>query len=277
MTKARDIASAAPAPSTVSATEIGYLDGVTSAIQTQIDGKQAANANVSTTELGYLDGVTSAIQTQLDGKTAKSTLTTTGDIYYASSANTPARLGIGSTGQVLTVASGIPSWAAAASGGMTLLSTTSLSGTSTSVSITGTGYVGLYITVSDMSVTQAGQMYFRLNSDSGSNQYRWTGTFLDGATNALSSGVNTAVVQSFNAETTQTDMYWNIQIFNSEDTATYKAGRWMTMQNRYSDNRIELEGGIFSYQSTSAITNFTLFTGTAGTFSAGSIKVYGVK
>jgi hypothetical protein len=82
MSKARDIASAAPAPSTVSATE-----------------------------LGYLDGVTSAIQTQLDAKTAKSTLTTTGDIYYASGANTPARLAIGSTGNVLTVAGGIPSWA----------------------------------------------------------------------------------------------------------------------------------------------------------------------
>ena len=54
MSKARDIASAAPAPSTVSATE-----------------------------LGYLDGVSSAVQTQLDAKTAKSTLTTTGDIYYA--------------------------------------------------------------------------------------------------------------------------------------------------------------------------------------------------
>ena len=91
MTKARDIASAAPAPSTVSATE-----------------------------LGYVDGVTSAIQTQLDAKTAKSTLTTTGDIYYASGANTPARLGIGSTGNVLTVASGIPSWAAPAGGGKVL-------------------------------------------------------------------------------------------------------------------------------------------------------------
>jgi hypothetical protein len=116
MTKARDIASAAPAPSTVSATELGYLDGVSSAIQTQIDGKQAANANVSTTELGYLDGVTSAIQTQLDGKTAKNTLTTTGDIYYASSANTPARLGIGSSSQVLTVSGGVPTWATPAGG-----------------------------------------------------------------------------------------------------------------------------------------------------------------
>ena len=39
MTKARDIASAIPAPSTVSSTELGYLDGVTSAIQTQINAK----------------------------------------------------------------------------------------------------------------------------------------------------------------------------------------------------------------------------------------------
>ena len=60
-----------------------------------------------------------------------STMTTTGDILYASSANTPARLGIGSTGNVLTVASGVPSWAApASSSGMTLVSSTSFSGVS---------------------------------------------------------------------------------------------------------------------------------------------------
>jgi len=38
-------------------------------------------------------------------------MTTTGDIIYEASAGTAARLGIGSTGQVLTVAGGIPSWA----------------------------------------------------------------------------------------------------------------------------------------------------------------------
>jgi hypothetical protein len=38
-------------------------------------------------------------------------LTTTGDTYYASAAGTPARLGVGTTGQVMTVASGLPSWA----------------------------------------------------------------------------------------------------------------------------------------------------------------------
>jgi len=37
--------------------------------------------------------------------------TTTGDTIYASSANTPARLAVGTTGQVLTVAGGVPTWA----------------------------------------------------------------------------------------------------------------------------------------------------------------------
>jgi len=57
----------------------------------------------------------------------KDVITTAGDILYASAANTPARLGIGSSGQVLTVASGIPSWATASSGGMTVLASNNLS------------------------------------------------------------------------------------------------------------------------------------------------------
>jgi hypothetical protein len=41
----------------------------------------------------------------------KTLTTTTGDIIYASAANTPARLGIGSTDQVLKVSGGVPVWA----------------------------------------------------------------------------------------------------------------------------------------------------------------------
>jgi hypothetical protein len=124
MTKARDIASAAPAPSTVSATELGYLDGVTSAIQTQVDAK-----------------------------TAKSTLTTTGDIYYASAANTPARLGIGSTGNVLTVASGVPSWAAPAGGGKVLQVVSATYSTSTSTTSTSYSDTGLTASITPSSVS----------------------------------------------------------------------------------------------------------------------------
>jgi hypothetical protein len=40
MSKARDLANAGTALTTVSATELGYLDGVTSAVQTQVDGKE---------------------------------------------------------------------------------------------------------------------------------------------------------------------------------------------------------------------------------------------
>jgi len=43
----------------------------------------------------------------------KNVITNTGDIIYASAANTPDRLGIGSAGQVLTVSGGVPSWATA--------------------------------------------------------------------------------------------------------------------------------------------------------------------
>ena len=67
----------------VTNTEFGYIGGLTSDAQTQIDSKQATidasnrlNANlihdgsVDNTEFGYLNGVTSAIQTQIDSKQA---------------------------------------------------------------------------------------------------------------------------------------------------------------------------------------------------------------
>lgn len=63
--------------------------------------------NVSSTEIGYVDGVTSAIQTQLDGKVAASLVDAKGDLIVATADNTPARLAVGGTdGHVLTVASG---------------------------------------------------------------------------------------------------------------------------------------------------------------------------
>lgn len=47
----------------------------------------------------------------------------TGDIFYRNSSGAFTRLGIGSTGQVLTVASGLPSWATGGSGGSNLIAT----------------------------------------------------------------------------------------------------------------------------------------------------------
>jgi hypothetical protein len=80
-------------------------------------------------------------------------LTTTGDTIYASGANTPARLGIGTTGQVLTVSGGLPAWATPAGGGKILQV---VNGTySTLFSTTSTSYVdsGPTLTITPTSAT----------------------------------------------------------------------------------------------------------------------------
>jgi hypothetical protein len=48
---------------------------------------------------------------------ALSPMTTAGDIIYGGTSGTGTRLAKGSDGQVLTIASGVPAWAAAAAGG----------------------------------------------------------------------------------------------------------------------------------------------------------------
>lgn len=82
MTKARDLANASTALSAVSATELGYLDGVTSAVQTQIDAKLASSTAATT----YV---------------ANSLADAKGDIFVASADNTVTRLAVGSTGDTI--------------------------------------------------------------------------------------------------------------------------------------------------------------------------------
>ena len=53
------------ATSGITATELSYLDNVTSNIQTQLNGKVSTSAT-GVAELSYLNGVTSAIQTQIN-------------------------------------------------------------------------------------------------------------------------------------------------------------------------------------------------------------------
>lgn len=75
------------AAATASTTELSYIEGVTSNIQTQIDSKQdeLTGLTASVTELNYTDGVTSAIQTQLDAKASLSGATFTGEVSVSNS------------------------------------------------------------------------------------------------------------------------------------------------------------------------------------------------
>ena len=74
-------------------------------------------------------------------------MTTTGDTIYSSSGSTPARLGIGSTGQVLTVAGGVPTWASPAGGGGKVLQVV-MATTTTAVTNTTTTYADSNLTAS---------------------------------------------------------------------------------------------------------------------------------
>jgi hypothetical protein len=109
-------------------------------------------------------------QTVSDGKFINNTLTTTtGDIIYASGANTPARLAIGTSADVLTVSGGVPAWAAPASGSMTQLATGTLSGTSTSISSIPGSYKDLRLVIYDFYATAIEQIQIRINGDNTTN------------------------------------------------------------------------------------------------------------
>lgn len=132
VTDASGVASA----SAVTATELGYVSGVTSAIQTQMDTKITenvgaivdadVNASAAITRSKLASGTASHVlindgsgvmssEASLDetrGGTAQ-TAVVAGDILYGSAADTWSRLAKGSDGQVLKLASGLPSWASA--------------------------------------------------------------------------------------------------------------------------------------------------------------------
>jgi hypothetical protein len=95
-----------------------YSTTTTGALTTAT-GAQVSTALGTTAISGNAANVT-GIVAAANGGTAQSTYAT-GDIIYASAANTLSKLTVGSTGQVLTVASGAPSWAAAASSNITSL------------------------------------------------------------------------------------------------------------------------------------------------------------
>jgi len=107
-------------------------------------------------------------------------MTTTGDTIYSSSGSTPARLGIGSTGNVLTVAGGVPTWAAPAGGGganWTLLNSggTAMTGAQ-NITVSGISGANQVMVLIDAAGVTAGANYstrYRINTDSGTNYY-WT-------------------------------------------------------------------------------------------------------
>ena len=193
-----------------------------------------------------------------------------GDIIAATAADTVARLAVGTNGQVLTAASGEATgleWATPSSGGMTLLSTTNLSGTTTTISSISGSYVNLFFQIQSATTSATAKITVTLN-----------GAAMDcismNSTNLIAAVNNTWGSNAVGATTGHAVAGYITNYAVSGSGAT----------------SLLMHGGANSVGMTTAFLSVGLFTGaapitsigittTAGTatFSAGSVLLYGVK
>jgi hypothetical protein len=251
----------------------------------------SGSAWVSSGATGDIEGVTAGVGISGGGTSGTVTVTNSmataidakGDLIGGTGADTFARLAVGANDTVLTADSSTATglkWAAAAGGGMTLLSTTTLSGSSTSISITPTGYTYILALIKNAyGSTNDSSASFRLNSDTGSN-YTYHSIRYDGGTLLGTSNFN--ATQNFN-------LMVNLPTSNATGRANNCSIAIYT-PNATNDFYIEYEsiGGADSqgnpgggsnraiYNASAALSNLTILVNT-GSFSGGTVEVYGVK
>ena len=200
--------------------------------------------------------------------------TTLGDLFYASAtANTNTRLGIGSTGQVLTVASGVASWATP-SGGITLVSTTALTGASVTTASIAATFKHLYLVIADVYLTTTlGALSMRFNSDTGSN-YIYSYIRNINTTLAGSNATTTSIVlSSRNASTNTSSKKSQIEVSLPRYTDTTARGVHINAY-MHDDTNPASQRTDATYFGAAAISTITLFGDT--NFQGGNLYVYGV-
>jgi hypothetical protein len=200
--------------------------------------------------------------------------TTLGDIAYSSAtANTNTRLGIGTSGQVLTVASGVPSWATSSSGGMTLISTTSLTGTSVTLSSIPQTYNNLFVLIKNFySNTANRKMVMKPNGTSSIANFTYN-TYSGSGTNSFGGNGEDLITLQVAEYSEAVRNNFVMNIYNYTDTVAGKVFDWKgTMQ----DNSLIFNyGGTFT--TASAITSLVFTLNNTGNFDGGTVLLYGVK
>lgn len=206
--------------------------------------------------------------------------TTLGDIEYRSStANTNTRLGIGTTGQVLTVAGGVPSWATpAAAAGMTLISTTTLSGTSTTISGFSSGYTDLALYI--FGVTNAtDNVKMRIAPNGTTNAFSYVrNSYVVAGSSATTNGATGGYVMlnsAANKLNTGTNNVFGCVIRQYSSTSAMKSIQgFANYVDGNSTDAMETFSGYF--ESTTAITSLVITNDGGYSFSAGTALLYGV-
>jgi hypothetical protein len=164
--------------------------GIQEASTSQRGSVQLSDSTSTTSSV--LAATPTAVKSAYDlanGAIPKTLTTTTGDIIYASSANTPARLGIGSTGQVLGISGGVPAWSAPAESGWTNLVATTNFGAVASVTMSSINqtYKDLRIIITGWSSVSGGGVQIAFNNavDTGYGglYVDYVGTFVVARTN----------------------------------------------------------------------------------------------
>ena len=206
----------------------------------------------------------------------ESLLDATGDILYASADNTPARLGIGSSAQVLTVASGVPAWATASSGGMTLLSTTATtSGTTIRIQNISQDYKALRILIKGVRGASAGICRLYFNNTQSGGYFNQIG--FEGATSHnpnTQSGISLSGGATVRFSDSPTYLTVNIDDYTGTSLHTF-IGYGMTADGGGPKPTSFFAGAVYS--PIDAVTEINLKFDTAVSFIAGSVEIYGVK
>jgi len=201
--------------------------------------------------------------------------TTLGDIEYRSStANTNTRLGIGTTGQVLSVSGGVPAWATVASGGMTLISTTTLTGASVTLSSIPSTYYNLYLVIRDfLPATDAADLFMRVNADATASRHVsiapgvGDNNSFDSTRWQIARGQDNAVANSL----------ITITLFDYTNTDTWKTAYCNAINNNYvTTTNFNFVSQMLAYNQNTAVSSLQ-FLPDSGNFTSGTILLYGVK
>jgi len=199
-----------------------------------------------------------------------------GDLVVGSTTNDSGILPIGTTGQVLTVAAGTASWATPSSGSMTLLSTTSLSGATTTISSISQSYKSLYMLIYGVSnATADGYLRIAPNASTGIGN----NIIIQAASTAVSSSQGDYLLLTENASTNfqaraTTTNAFAVTINNYTSTTNYKPFQSYGYYQKTGPgaNAIAISGGL---STNSAITSL-VFSNSGGNISTGTVLLYGV-